>query len=390
VAARDAALGHESCNVCCIRTGTFQAVHLSPEHLQKLQRSLVSHSDIFSENTHCPPLLQRMQPAKLVVFRALQLGDMLCAVPALRALRAALPHSHITLVGLPWAAQFAQRFSNYIDDFAAFPGHPDFPEQPVQEQQVPAFYRQMRERRFDLALQLHGSGEISNQIVCAFGAAVVAGFAAADNTPAGLTVSMPYPKSGAEPARLLALTSCIGAPPQAAHLEFPLADADRQELAAFSVVGGLQRGRYLCFHPGARNRAKCWPAENFARVADALALESGLPVVLTGSEKEIDLADAVAARMQTPALNAAGPISIGAMAALIGGARLLVCNDTGVSHIAAGLRLPSVVIFSSADMQRWAPLDSTRHRCVRDPEGTQTAAVLAHARELLAPALVEK
>ncbi len=336
-----------------------------------------------------------MQPAKLLVFRALQLGDMLCAVPALRALRAALPHSHITLVGLPWAAQFARRFNDYIDDFAAFPGHPGFPEQPVQEQQVPAFYRQMREHRFDLALQLHGSGEISNQIVCAFGAAVIAGFAPTDSTPAGMTLSIAYPKSGAEAVRLLTLTARIGAPLQAAHLEFPLADADQQELDASSIAAGLQRGRYLCFHPGARNRAKCWSPQNFAQVADALALESGLPIVLTGSEKEIDLADAVAARMRTPALNAAGPISIGAMAALIGGARLLVCNDTGVSHIAAGLRLPSVVIFSSADMQRWAPLDSMRHRCVRDPEGTRTAAVLAHARELLAqatlsPALVEK
>lgn len=355
----------------------------------------MSCSDAFPESTYCLPLLQQLQPAKVAVFRALQLGDMLCAVPALRALRAALPHAHITLVGLPWAAQFARRFNGYLDDFVAFPGHPGFPEQPVQDQQVPTFYRQMRECRFDLALQLHGSGEISNQIVCAFGAAAVAGFAPTDSPPAGMTVSIAYPKSGAEAARLLTLTSRIGAPTQAAHLEFPLADADRQELSASGIAAGLQRGGYLCFHPGARNRAKCWSPQNFAQVADALAHESGLPIVLTGSEKEINLANTVAAHMRAPALNAAGPISIGAMAALIGGARLLVCNDTGVSHIAAGLRLPSVVIFSSADMQRWAPLDTTLHRCVRDPEGTRSAAVLVHARELLAqralsPALVEK
>jgi ADP-heptose:LPS heptosyltransferase len=66
-----------------------------------------------------------------------------------------------------------------------------------------------------------------------------------------------------------------------------------------------------------------------------------------------------------------------------------------VSHIAAGLRLPSVVIFNNADMQRWAPIEARLHRRVRDPQGAPTGAVLAHARELLAhamltPRLVEK
>jgi ADP-heptose:LPS heptosyltransferase len=145
-------------------------------------------------------------------------------------------------------------------------------------------------------------------------------------------------------------------------------------------------GRYVCLHPGARSRAKCWPPACFAAVADRLAEEYGVAIVLTGSGKESGLTAAVAARMRQPALDAAAPISIGAMAALMRGARLLVCNDTGVSHIAAGLGLPSVVVFSHAELERWAPLDRARHRCLRDPEGRQAAQVLQQARALLTAA----
>src|SRR5690606_29569565 len=110
---------------------------------------------------------------------------------------------------------------------------------------------------------------------------------------------------------------------------------------------------------------------------------TGLTVVLTGSGKERDLTCAVANHMKTPAINAAAPIPIGAMAALMSNARLLVCNDTGVSHIAAGLQLKSVVIFSKADISRWAPLDQQLHRCVQDPHGKKADEVLAQARWLL-------
>jgi hypothetical protein len=45
--------------------------------------------------------------------------------------------------------------------------------------------------------------------------------------------------------------------------------------------------------------------------------------------------------------------------------------------------LPSVVIFSTADIRRWAPLDRHLHRCIWDPEGRKAATVLAQARLLL-------
>jgi ADP-heptose:LPS heptosyltransferase len=333
------------------------------------------------------PLLHRLAPASVVVFRALQLGDMLCAVPALRALRTALPQARIALAGLPWARQFADRFSGYIDEFIPFPGHPLLPEQPVQHAVLADFYTELCARRFDLALQLHGSGDVSNDIVSGFGAAAMAGFCRGAPVVRERTVLFPYPETGTEPERLLHLLEQLGMASAAAsagvQLEFPLSRQDEDELAASGVAKGLAPGSYICIHPGARHRDKCWPPRHFAELGDRLASEFGLQVVLTGSAQEADLTAEVASHMRQTPVDAAAPISIGAMAVLMRDARLLLCNDTGVSHIAAGLQLKSVVIFSKADIARWAPLDRHTHRCIWDPGAERAAVVLQHARALL-------
>lgn len=328
-----------------------------------------------------PSFLERYPPASVVVFRALQLGDMLCAVPALRALRLAVGGVRITLVGLPWARQFAERYARYVDEFVAFPGDPDLPEQPVRRDELSGFYAAMRARRFDLAIQLHGSGRHSNRIVQAFGARTMAAFGGEASTECSLRLS--YPDQGHESARLQALMTALGAADTGPALEFPIFADDERELADSSIARLLPSAPYVCVHPGARWRDKCWHPARFAAVADALANSHGVRIVLTGSASERDLTQAVAAQMRSPAIDTASPLSIGAMAVIMRGAALLIANDTGVSHIAAGLRLPSVIIFSKAAMARWAPADGTLHRCIRDPDGSGVQQVLKHADELL-------
>jgi ADP-heptose:LPS heptosyltransferase len=336
------------------------------------------------ENMHRRPPLQRSGLSSVVVFRALQLGDMLCAVPALRALRGSLPHAHIALIGLPWAQQFADRFSSYIDEFIPFPGHPLLPEQPVRHEGLARFYTSLCAREFGLAIQMHGSGDITNDIVSGFGARAIAGYCRGEPAQRDRAILLPYPETGAEPERLVRLMEALGAEPAGLQLEFPLSPEDETELDTSGLLKSLDGADYFCIHPGARQRDKCWPPQRFAEVGDRLAAEFGLTPVLTGSASEADLTAEVAAHMHRKPVDAAAPISIGAMAALMRKARLLLCNDTGVSHIAAGLQLKSVVVFSKADIARWAPLDRHSHRCIWDPDAQRASVVLQHARALLA------
>lgn len=301
---------------------------------------------------------------RVCVFRALQIGDMLCAVPALRALRTALPQARITLVGLPWARDFVSRFHRYIDDFICFPGAVGLPEQnPAAPAAAETFYRCMTDGEFDLALQMHGDGRLSNEIVARFGARLAVGFCPSETGCLSEGRFIPYPVGDPEIRRLLRLISFLGLPLCGEELEFPITTEEQQRAEQLLQEHGLRRHAYVCIHPGARAAARRWFPERFAAVADNLA-KRGLRVVLSGSADELELTRRVAKTMCSPSLNVVGVLTLGEMAALFAAARLLICNDTGVSHMAAALHVPSVVVFTGSSPQRWAPLDSVRHRVV--------------------------
>lgn len=308
-------------------------------------------------------------PAGIAIFRALQLGDMLCTVPALRALRAAAPHAHITLIGLPWAAAFAQRYADYLDDFIAFPGYPGMPERQPDLAALPGFLADVQSRRFGLVLQMHGSGELSNPLAASFGAQRQAGFYRPGRYCPDPESFVAWDEREHEVLRYLRLMQALGIAEQGAALEFPLRESDWQELRqAFAAMDRSMppAGGYACVHPGARLPSRRWPPEYFAALADRLA-GSGLSIVLTGAGEEAPLTAAVRHAMRHPALDFTGKTGLGALAALIAQARLIVCNDTGVSHVAAAVGTPSVVVCSGADPARWAPLDARRHRVLHRP-----------------------
>jgi ADP-heptose:LPS heptosyltransferase len=302
---------------------------------------------------------------RIAVFRALQLGDMLCAVPALRALRAGEPDARITLIGLPWAQEFVARFGALVDDLMVFPGAPGMPEQPCAEAAAEPFYAAAHAARFDLAIQLHGSGALTNAVVQRLGARRMAGFcpdaAAARCNRAGVLV--PWPQ-GNEVERLLALMQALGYPCADRRLEFPLRPIDHASWRLLADEHGLVAGDYVCVHAGARMLSRRWPLERFAQAGRALRRH--WKVVLTGSRDESALVGQLARRIGKPVVNLCGQTALGTLAALIQHARLLLCNDTGASHIAAAVRTPSVVVSCGSDSARWAPLDTTLHCVLAD------------------------
>jgi ADP-heptose:LPS heptosyltransferase len=306
---------------------------------------------------------------QIAILRALQLGDLLCAVPAWRALRASFPSARIALIGLPWARQFVSRFHHYLDEFIEFPGYPGLPERPYAVEAIPPFLVEMQARRFDLALQMHGNGHYANALTALWGARMTAGFYVPGEFCPDPRFFAPYPDTIPEVRRHLRLMECIGVPALGDDMEWPVTPTDKAAFMALEQSGSLMPGHYVCIHPGGRGSSRRWAPEYFGGIADVMAAR-GFQVVITGTKEESHLADAMIGAMRTKVLSMVGRTDLGALGVLLRGARLLIANDTGVSHIAAALRLPSVIICTGSDPVRWGPLDRQRHRVVLGPGAT--------------------
>jgi ADP-heptose:LPS heptosyltransferase len=305
------------------------------------------------------------EPRSVAVVRLRTgLGDLLCGVPGLRALRARLPRARIALLTYAEMAPVVERQRAYVDELIAFPGDPGIPERPPRDAETEPFYAAMRARRFDLAIQAYGARPAANAVTARLGAGGTAGFFTPGAWDADLATHIPYPIAEHEVRRHLRLMAHLGAPPCGEHLEFPLSAADEAAAEAVRRAHGLVEGPYALVHPGATSPSRRWPAERFAAVADALAT-AGLRVAVTGVAGEEAIAAGVVTAARSDVVDLTGRTGLGGFAALLRDATVLVANDTGSAHLAAAVGTPSVVVFLAGDPVRWAAPDRRRHRVAR-------------------------
>ena len=323
---------------------------------------------------YIPERLDEIVPRHVVILRALPLGDLLTAVPAFRALRGAFPDACITLVSLPWAREFVERFHTYLDHFIPFPG---LPEQSPDIRELPAFLLKLQKSNFDLAIQMQGSGGPANSLISLWGAKRCVGFYKRGDYCPNEDSFLEYPEHEPEVWRHLRLMQFLEIPLQGDELEFPLFEEDYKAFHRLKEEFSLM-DNYVCIHPGARAADRRWSPHQFAQVADGLAA-LGHQIVLTGSQEESPITESVAGLMEANAINLAGKTDLGTLAVLISQARLLICNDTGVSHLASATQTRSLILFTASDPNRWAPQNKDLHYALHDAMTVTAPEVLAQA-----------
>lgn len=124
---------------------------------------------------------------------------------------------------------------------------------------------------------------------------------------------------------------------------------------ALMRANGLDPEKTVCVAPGAQfGGAKRYPSDAYAEVLQKLSGE-GWQILVLGTPAERDIGDRCLAGVTTPHRNSSGKTSLRQALQLLAACRLLLCNDSGLMHVAAGMGRPVVGIFGATDPERTAP-----------------------------------
>lgn len=339
---------------------------------------------------------------RIIVRGTNWVGDAMMTLPALRELRRLFPEAHITLATRSWAKGLFVG-AEFVDEMQILDGRglrPFF-------QQV----RTWRKGKFDLAVLLTNSFE--SALVAALAKIPVRVGYASDGRARLLTHPIDLPEWRSTKHEIFYYLKIIAGiewifTRQQTFLDvqpdasLEVSEVRKDEARYLLKRQGVTEDRLvIALCPGSINsRAKRWPAESYAVLADRCVDTLKAQILLVGSKEELEVSRQVADRMHNKPIVLTGQTDIAEVVALLSIADLLITNDTGPAHIAAALGRPTLVIFGPTNplttrpfsafaeiirqppdcapcMLRDCPID---HRCMTAITPDE---VFSHARALL-------
>ena len=306
-----------------------------------------------------PVQLRNLRPNRILIVRQHnQMGDMVCATPALRAIRETWPNAEIALVTAPVNRGVVES-NPHLDRIITF-------DRRVWRHggRLVNFLGEARGFKADLAFVLSSVSfsVTSAWIAAASGAAHIVG---GDSLPFGWDVSrhlfsLELPSN---PEMDCHAVDHNLAPLEAVGItttdRFPVVvPSSEQVAAAADILAELELAPgFWVLHPGAGKRQNIWPAAHFAAVIREARQAGHQVLILHGPADQEPLADLerIMGSDIGPGLRIAPPCAIGVGAALLQQADRFLCNDTGVMHMAGALRVPTVALFGPTDPQLWRP-----------------------------------
>jgi ADP-heptose:LPS heptosyltransferase len=294
------------------------------------------------------------------LYRNGNLGDIICALPAMKAVRDAYPNAKLTLVsspgkrGMPGAQELLSG-APWLDDLIVY-----YAEDIATRQQRVSLIKQLRQKKFDIWIEL--SQDLTT-LRTVFRNMLVARLAGA-HWAYGWRISTirwaahaqsEYKTFPNEVVRLIHALEACGISAQEHH--FPLPLNDQHASAVDAVLNGFVPSGIapVAIAPGAKRSLNRWPLERYAEVALALS-QGGFFVVFVGGPGEEEACQRLASRVGPRALSLAGRLSTLESCEALRRCAFVICNDSGVQHMAAAVSTPCISIFSFWQLRgKWRP-----------------------------------
>lgn len=304
-----------------------------------------------------------MQFHNILIIRTDRIGDLVLTTPAIKALRQSYPRSRISILVSSVNADLVQG-NPYLDEVLV-------DERLGQHKNLFGFFKlvyQIRSKKFDLAIIFHTKRRY-NLLSFLAGIPNRLGY---KNNKFGFLLSMPLKDTRPQGTKheaeyCLDVLRVIGVNGKDLGLYVPL-QKDAQDWANQWVEqNNLKQHDFIVIHPGSSDLAKCWPRGNFAELIDRLIERYTLKIVMIGSLQTISLSEEILRQSRHPSqiFNLTGKTSLARMVGLLRNARVLVSNDSGPVHVAAGLGINVISLFlrdqPGINAERWKPLGAKSH-----------------------------
>ena len=294
-----------------------------------------------------------MSIKNVLIIKLSAIGDVIHALPVSYAIKETYPDAHITWVVEPPAYDLLSN-NPYIDEIN-LSRKKEFKSWKGFCKNFPDFSAKLREKKYDVVLDLQG---LAKSGILAFLARGEKKIGTCDMREMSQYISKPTVGANANGhivERYLDVARAIGC--RVENVVFPIYPTKEEEERAHYLIReeGRLRGDYVAIAVGTNWPNKCWPVANIARLADLLYILGMKPVLVGGGKEEEKIAKEVHKKMRSTALSLVGKTCLKELAAVIRGARAFVGGDTGPTHLAAGLGIPTVEIMGPTDANRNGP-----------------------------------
>jgi ADP-heptose:LPS heptosyltransferase len=301
---------------------------------------------------------------RIVVLRGGGLGDLLSAVPAIEALKAAYAGAEVVVLCAPNNAALLADRPSPVDRAVGLPyarGVHGPNDGPGEEKAFNSFRQSVADRPVDLGVQLHGGGRWSNPFLLGLKPRWTVGTRTPDADP--LTRWLPYRQYQHEVMRWLEVVGLAGA---SAVSMTPRIEPTAAELDKARSVLPESELPTVGLHPGARDPRRRWPPEHFAALAER-CIDEGRRVALIGSRAERRLLRDIAAKVSVlggteDRVLVLDQMDMPTLVGVLAHTDVLVGNDSGVRHLAQAVGTATVGIYWIGNAFNAGPLGRARHR----------------------------